>query len=164
MKLTWDVRALLKNGLQHLREIRDAPHAVAGGVAVGFFYGFTPLLGVKTLLSIATAWIFRYSRLSAAIAVSLHDLTLPVWPMVLRWEYQLGYWVLNHPHQFPPALHVGELHLQDLFTWHASQVLLRTVVGSLIIGVPIAIVTYWVVLRLLGRYERTHDRHLQPPP
>jgi len=35
-----------------LLAIRDTPEAIAGGVAIGIFFGFTPLFGLKTLLAI----------------------------------------------------------------------------------------------------------------
>ena len=35
-----------------LLAIRDTPEAIAGGVAIGIFFGFTPLFGLKTALTI----------------------------------------------------------------------------------------------------------------
>lgn len=164
MAFHFDLKKFFATSLQRLREIRDAPHAVAGGVAVGMFWGFTPLTGVKTLLSLGTAWVMRCSRISAVIAVSLHDIFLPVWPVILRWEYQLGYWVLSHPHQMPPAFHPHKLKLDHLMSLQTAEVVWRMFVGSIIIGVPLAALTYWITLKMLLRYERRHHTHLQPPP
>ena len=100
MKLSRTLMAFVQNRYERLKQIRDRPRAVAGGVAVGMFWGFTPLLGLKTLLSILFAWMFRCSKISAVIAVSLHDLLTPIWPIILRWEYDFGFWILNHPHHF----------------------------------------------------------------
>lgn len=150
--------------LQRLKEIRDAPHAVAGGVAIGIFWGFTPLTGLKTVLSLAVAWFLRCSRISAVIAVSLHDVLLPVWPVVLRWEYELGFWLLNHPHRWPPRLKVSELHLDHLLSRKSFWILEEMLVGSLAFGLPIAALSYFVVLRFLQRYEATRHTHLTPPP
>ena len=41
----------------HLVTIEASPHAIAVGVAIGIFFGFTPLWSLKTLLSIAVAWL-----------------------------------------------------------------------------------------------------------
>jgi uncharacterized protein (DUF2062 family) len=137
-------------------------------VAIGIFWGFTPLTGLKTLLSIATAWACRFSRLSAVIAVALHDVLLPLWPVILRWEYQLGYWICNRPHQFPPKLmgHLlgHRLNLDHLLTKKTIVILWQTMVGSLVIGIPCALLTYWLTLKLLARYEARHHVHLKPPP
>ncbi|MGZ5023286.1 MAG: DUF2062 domain-containing protein, partial [Chthoniobacterales bacterium] len=40
-----------------LIQINDTPHSVALGSAIGMFFGFTPLFGLKTLLSILVAWV-----------------------------------------------------------------------------------------------------------
>jgi uncharacterized protein (DUF2062 family) len=158
------MKAFFAKILQRLKEIRDAPHAVAGGVAIGLFWGFTPFTGLKTLLSLAGAWWFRCSRISAVIAVSLHDVLLPVWPVIIRWEYELGFWLVNSPHHWPPTLKISQLHLDHLLNRRAFWILWETFIGSLVIGVPISALSYFIVLRFLERYESSHHRHLTPPP
>jgi uncharacterized protein (DUF2062 family) len=164
MNLRFDLKGFVRRSFERLHQIRDAPHAVAGGVAVGIFWGFSPLTGLKTLLSLGTAWGLRFSRIAAVIAVSLHDVLLPLWPVILRWEYQLGYWIFSHPHRFPPKLVGHLLHWDNLFTARMATVLWKTCVGSVIIGLPFALLTYWLTLVLLARYEAKHHVHLKPPP
>jgi hypothetical protein len=111
-----------------------------------------------------TAWVVRCSKLAAVIAVAAHDVFLPIWPVVLRWEYQLGFWVLSKPHHFPPKLSQTHLHITDLFQWKTLEIVGPMMLGSCFFGVPLALVSYWIVERLLERYEHTHHRHLIPPP
>lgn len=164
MKLIARGRHLLHDTWTRLHQIKDAPHSVAGGVAIGIFWGFTPLTGLKTLFSMGTAWLVRCSKLSAVIAVTFHDILLPIWPVILRWEYQLGYWALSHPHTFPPKLSTSHLHFAELFHWKTLGVLGPMMVGSCLIGLPVSIACYWLVERFLERYEARHHRHLTPPP
>src|SRR4029453_9348134 len=58
-------------GGRHFRlvTIEDTPHSIALGVAIGIFFGFTPLWSLKTLLSIAVAWLFKSNKIAAAISV-----------------------------------------------------------------------------------------------
>src|SRR5881409_2973801 len=91
-----------------LLAIRDTPNAIAGGVAIGIFFGFTPLVGLKTLLSIFVAWLTRCNILAAAIAVTLHDVALPFMPVLFRWEYNIGYWLLSRSEE-----HTSELQSQS---------------------------------------------------
>jgi len=163
VKIRWNPKKFLHETWTRLHQLRDAPHAVAGGVAIGVFWGFTPLTVLKTLLSIFTAWVARCSKIPAVIAVSLHDVLLPVWPIILRWEYEIGYWLVNRPHHLPPKLSIGKIHVAELFQWKTLGVLWPTVVGSCVIGIPIALLTYWVVKWMLERYEAKHHRHLTPP-
>ena len=73
-----------------LMTIADTPHSIALGSAIGIFFGFTPLWSLKTLLSIAVAWIFKCNKIAAAIAVTLHDIILPLMPAIYFWQYRIG--------------------------------------------------------------------------
>jgi uncharacterized protein (DUF2062 family) len=87
-----------------LLAIRDTPEAIAGGVAIGIFFGFTPLFGLKTALTILFAWLTRSNIIAAVIASAAHDIILPLMPVIFRWEYEVGFWLLSHPHRLPPSL------------------------------------------------------------
>ena len=51
-----NLRKWFKEHSLKLLAIRDTPNAIAGGVAIGIFFGFTPLVGLKTLLSSGDTW------------------------------------------------------------------------------------------------------------
>ena len=53
-----------------LLAIRDTPQAIAGGVAIGMFFGFTPLFGLKTILAIFCAWLTGSNILAAVFGWS----------------------------------------------------------------------------------------------
>lgn len=71
-----------------LLAIRDTPEAIAGGVAIGIFFGFTPLFGLKTLSAIFFAWLTGSNILAAVISGALHDVILPFMPIIYRWDVQ----------------------------------------------------------------------------
>lgn len=142
-------KRLLRETWLRIRNLREQPRAVAGGVAIGIFWSFTPFTGLKTALSLFTAWLCGRSKLAAVAAVALHDLLFPIWPIVLRWEYQIGYWLIHRPHCFPPKLSRSHLSMAELFQWKTIGVLWPMFVGSCLIGGPIAIALYFIVLRLL---------------
>lgn len=130
--------------------IADTPHSIALGSAIGIFFGFTPLYPTKTLLSIATAWILRCNKIAAAIAVTLHDVLIFAMPAIYFAEYKAGCWIL----QRPPPLH----RVRFAFGLHAylhwsvfSRLVWPALVGSLLLAVPSAIITYLVVRMLLSR-------------
>src|SRR2546425_12270653 len=70
-----------------LLAIRDTPEAIAGGVAIGIFFGFSALFGLKTLLTILFAWLTRSNILAAVLASASHDILLPLMPVIYRFEY-----------------------------------------------------------------------------
>jgi uncharacterized protein (DUF2062 family) len=138
-----------------LLELRDTPHAIAGGVAIGMFWGFTPLFGVKTLLSLGTAWVTRCSKLAAVISVCLHDIVTPLWPILLRLEYDIGYWILSHPHRLPPKMEMHHMKLGEMLQWTTFlDVGLPLLVGSMAFAVPAAAIAYVITYAIVKRRPR----------
>jgi uncharacterized protein (DUF2062 family) len=125
------------------------------GTAVGMFFGLSPLWGLKTLLALGVARVLQSNLIAAAIAVTLHDVILPVMPLLLRWEYDLGYWLLSHPHELPPRLTLAHAKPAIWFHWSTFLTVGRPLlVGSLILAVPVAVVTYYVSLFVVERRMR----------
>lgn len=143
-----------------LAQIRDTPHAIAGGVAIGVLFGFTPLIGFKTLLAVLAAWLFRCSKLSAVLAVTLHDILLPLGPFILRWQFQIGYFLVSRPHRLPPKFSPKHFHFDFFLSWKSLRVLWPTFVGSLVVGTPIAILSYFIVLAIVNRAHAAKARQI----
>jgi len=128
----------------------DTPHSIALGSAIGIFFGFTPLWSLKTLLSIALAWICRCNKIAAAIAVTVHDVLIFVMPAIYFAEYKVGCWALRRP---PPA-HRVRFHfgLHDYLNWDVFQRLVwPAVIGSLFLAIPSAVIVYFVMRMLISR-------------
>lgn len=146
--------ASLREHARHLVQLHDTPHSIAGGTALGVFFGFTPFFGFKTLLGILAAWGFRCSRVAAAVGVALHDVVIPLMPMVLRVEYGIGCWVLSHPHHWPDKFHVDHLKIQQWLHWKVFiDVIWPTFIGSIVIGGPLSLAVFLVTLRIVRRSQ-----------
>jgi uncharacterized protein (DUF2062 family) len=138
----------------HLRlvTIEDTPHSIALGVAIGIFFGFTPLWSLKTLLSIGVAWLCKSNKIAAAISVQLHDIILPFMPAIYLWEYKVGFWVM-HGH-LPQKVSFKGLNLRDYFQWETFFTVGRPLlVGSLLIGLPSAAIVYAVCRGLITTHR-----------
>lgn len=137
-----------------LLAIRDTPDAIAGGVAIGIFFGFTPLFGLKTLSAIFFAWITRSNILAAVIAGSLHDIILPFMPFIYRWEYELGYFLLSHPHRWPASL--NRLHREGL-VWRNWTTFFGVgkplLVGGCVCATPFAILAFFLTRNIVARHQ-----------
>jgi len=128
----------------------DTPHSIALGSAIGIFFGFTPLWSLKTLLSIALAWICRCNKIAAAIAVTVHDVLIFVMPAIYFAEYKVGCWALRRP---PPA-HRVRFHfgLHDYLNWDVFHRLIwPAAIGSLFLAIPSAVIVYFVMRMLISR-------------
>jgi len=138
-----------------LLELHDTPHSIAGGVAIGMFIGFTPLFGLKTLLCLGLAVLLRCNPIAAVIAVSLHDVVTPFWPVLLKFEYDIGAHVLRFFDFSPPALADHHFHLSELMKWTTFlHVGLPLLVGSIFLSTPAAIIAYMGMLAFLQFRER----------
>lgn len=136
-----------------LLAIRDTPEAIAGGIAIGIFFGFTPLFGLKTVLTIFFAWLTRSNIIAAVIATTLHDLLLPLMPVVYVWEYKIGYWILNH--EWPERLTRVRLHWHEWRNWTTFLTVGKPLlVGSIFCGLPVALISFFVSKVIVARHQR----------
>lgn len=135
-----------------LMTIKDTPHSIALGSSIGFFFGFTPLLGLKTLLSVAFAWLFRSNKIAAALSVTLHDVVLPLMPAIYLWEYKVGMWVLHG--RVPQRAGFRHVPLREYMQWttffNVGQPLL---IGSILLAMPFTIVFYFIMRGIVARTQ-----------
>jgi uncharacterized protein (DUF2062 family) len=153
-----NLRRWLQEHSLKLLAIRDTPEAIAGGVAIGIFFGFTPQFGLKTVLSICLAWLTGSNIIAAVIAGTLHDLLLPLMPVVYVWEYKVGYWLMTNPHRWPE--HLRKVHL----AWHEWRnwtmflsVGKPLLLGSMVYGTPMALLSYFISKKIVIRHHRKRD-------
>ena len=135
-----------------LLELHDSPTSLAGGVAIGMFVGFTPLFGVKTLICLGLAYLFRCNPIAAVLAVTLHDVVTPVWPILLDIEYSIGRWVLSHFHKISAPTHLHHFHLREMLKWTTFLGMgLPLLVGSIFLSTPAAFLSYAIMLPVFKR-------------
>jgi uncharacterized protein (DUF2062 family) len=133
-----------------LMTLPDTPHSIALGSAIGMFFGFTPLFGMKTLLSITVAWLLKSNKIAAVITVTLHDLLLPLVPAMFLWQYKLGMWALYG--RVPQRAGFRRVPLWDYMEWTTFLTVGRPIlVGSLFFAVPAAVLIYFGLRAVLIR-------------
>jgi uncharacterized protein (DUF2062 family) len=135
--------------------LQDTPHSIAGGLAVGMFFGVSPLWGLKTLFTLGTSTVLRVNPLAAFISLTLHDFLTPFVPLTLRLQYDLGYFLLSHPHALPPNLHLTELTPEAFLKWTTLfEQGLPLLVGSMAVAVPSTIATYFIALWFFQKRQK----------
>lgn len=115
---------------RHVLRFDDPPWRLALSLAVGVFISFTPFYGLQTLLSIGVAVVCRLNR-AATVA---------------------GAW-LNLP-WFAPLIYAGAVKVGGAVVPGLEGVRglsIALMVGSTLLGVVAASVTYVVALRVLSR-------------
>lgn len=139
-----------------LMEIQDSPHAIALGIAIGIFWGFTPMYGLKTLLTFITAVGFRANKIAAVLAVSLHDLLFPIFPIVFELEYLMGEHVLRFFGVQVRPEHMHHMHLKEMMNWttfvNVGEPLL---IGTFLFGLLVSPLVYYAMRAFIEVTRRT---------
>jgi uncharacterized protein (DUF2062 family) len=151
MKLSLNPKELLRR----FTEIDDTPHAIALGSAIGMFWGFTPLYGLKILLTLVTARMVRGHMVAAAIAVTVQDVFLPVMPFILIFQLEMGNHLLGR-RTAGGAMDLRAFKLEDLLQWTTYlREAFPFLLGALIIGALAGAVTYAGVYYWAGGRRRS---------
>jgi uncharacterized protein (DUF2062 family) len=145
--------------MHELLDAKDAPHAVAGGTSIGVFFGFLPIFGMKTLGAMGISLMTRCSVVASVIGVSLHDLFLPLWPLVLRYQFQIGFWILSNPHHFAPPLTRQDFKFSEILQWdNFVDIGLPLLVGGVIFARPVSLISYGAVLIIMQKRAARRKR------
>lgn len=131
--------------------LRGTPEQISLGLSLGIFVGMTPFLGVHTIISVALASLFKWSKITAAIGVMItNPLTAP---LIYPATYKLGAMVtlFSNPSQwskiFEPGGVIGLMK-------SSPMIFINLFVGGVIIGLPLSFVSYYVAMYALSRARR----------
>jgi uncharacterized protein len=157
-------RALVRRWLDALLHIADTPERTAAAFALGVFFGFSPFLGLHTLLGIAVAFLLNLNRVAVLIGVYANL------PWIIAPYYAFVTMVVGAPitrHKIPPGFksQIAALFQLSLFHgefWHRLIVIMRPwfwpyTVGSMIGAVVLGAVAYPLALAFVTSQRRIHD-------
>lgn len=132
--------------------LSGSPHVIAIGFACGAASSCTPFVGFHFLVGFLLAYIARGNMLASALGTSIgNPLTFPfIWAST----YKLGHFLLNSD-KVPGD--VTELSFKGHF-WEKSfdslwPLLKPMLVGSIPIGLSMAVVSYFVVFYTVKSYQ-----------
>jgi uncharacterized protein len=154
-------RAALRQLLRRLLHTRDTPERTAAAYALGVFWGYSPLLGLHTVLGVGSAFALRLNRVAAVLGVYSN---LP-WTMAPYYTLATvaGAALLGVP--VPDGL-IADIRLAlNEFTARNVGRLLDTlapllwafVVGSTLGAILASTVAYWLALSFIRARRRRQD-------
>lgn len=153
----WSPRALLRTVLS----LDDTPHAKALGVAIGMFLAMTPTVGLQIVIVLTLAFLarglFRFN-IPAAIATVYVSNPLTI-PLIYWADYKVGTLFVDATVDKAAFLRIleyeGWAEWWDAFTALFVQVGAPLLVGSLVVAVPIGLMTYPAMLWVFSKNEKT---------
>jgi hypothetical protein len=159
-------RAILRKWMEALLHIHDTPQRTAAAFAVGVFFGFSPFLGLHTLLALGVAFIFNLNRVAVLVGVYSN---LP-W-IIGAWYAGMtafGAWLMGAPVPKGLGTMLRQVFALSLFTvafWREVAHKMRPLfwpyfVGSLIGAVVLSIVAFYLTRGFIERYKHLQEvRH-----
>jgi uncharacterized protein (DUF2062 family) len=123
---------------------------IAGGFALGLFISFIPL-PCQTILALVLAFLFRLNKVATLVGVHLHLAIFPIIPVVFFTEYHLGRFLFPYGHT--PELKPYHFELLTLLN-RGWPILRATLLGAVVLGIPIAILGFFGVRQAASRWKR----------
>jgi uncharacterized protein (DUF2062 family) len=144
--------------LNQLLHTHDTPTRTAAAYAVGVFFGFSPFLGLHTILGIVVAFAFNLNRVAVLLGVYSN---LPwILPAYYTLATMLGAAILNV--DIPPGLLKDFREALTDASWGEFRSLMKTLspllwsyaLGSTLGGIFLALAAYQASLTMIVAHRR----------
>ena len=161
-------RQMVRRWLDSLLHVNDTPERTAGAFALGVFLGFSPFLGLHTIVAIVLAFFLNMNRVAVLLGVYSN---LP-WIIAPYYAFttMLGAAILRttpRPDLQERLVDLFQISITTRAFWvdlvHLVRPLLWSyTIGSLIGASLLAAIAYRVALEFVVR-RRRHAAHVRPP-
>ena len=156
-------RALIRRWLDALLHIEDTPERTAAAFALGVFFGFSPFLGLHTVLAVIAAFLLNLNRVAVLLGVYSN---LP-WIIGPYYAFATMAGARITGHKLPPGLKsqlgaLFELTVFDTEFWRRLITILKPLlwpytVGSTFGAIVLAALAYPLALAFVTSRRRIHD-------
>src|SRR4029450_8279792 len=141
-----------------LLHTHDTPKRTALAYAVGVFFGFSPFLGLHTILGLVVAFAFNLNRV--AVLLGVYSNLAWLLPAYYTWATMLGATILNV--DVPPGLLKDFREALTDASWGEFRSLAKTLtpllwsyaLGSTIGGIALAIAAYRASLTMIVAHRK----------
>ncbi|MGD9384677.1 MAG: DUF2062 domain-containing protein [Desulfobacterales bacterium] len=131
-------------------KIRGNPKEIALGFSLGIFIGLTPTMGIQLPIALFTASLIKWNKIAALTGVWI---TNPVSaPFIYGATYLVGSKIIGVEKAFTvPGVLDFELLQRTLEK--APEILFCMTIGGIIIGLPLALFSYYLSFSVVKRYQ-----------
>lgn len=129
-----------------LLSIKASPEKISRGYALGVFLGTTPFIGTKVVLALCITSLFKWSKAASVIGVyHINILTAPFFYSISFYIGRLATGCDNNL-VIPDKMNSHAV----LSTFYGSwEILFSFLIGGLILGIPLAGISYYLSYRFL---------------
>ncbi len=130
-----------------------SPREIALALALGVWIGVSPFWGFHTLMAIGLSIVFRLN----AAAVLLGTMISNPWcaPVIIIMSLELGVLLLRKDPSFLSLERISQFIAHPTWDKAYQELLVPYLVGSLVLGTTIALLTFWISLWVARRAVRS---------
>src|SRR3954463_1061004 len=92
---------MFRTAFRRLLAIDDPPERTALAFSIGVFIGFSPFLGLHTILATLLAFIFKFNKIAIYTGTFINNPFLTLVPIIIV-SYGVGAFILGRPLGIPP--------------------------------------------------------------
>lgn len=140
--------------------IEGDPRNIALGFSLGLFIGMTPTMGFQMAIAVCLAIPLKWNKLSAAAGVWITN------PVSAPFIYWVNYVVGKKTFHIQIAQRcIGDPSARSLLDLvkETPDILLAMTLGGIVVGLPLAVLGYYVCYALISRYQRRKHLHRKTP-
>jgi len=145
---------MLRSALRNLFNLDDPPERTALAFAIGAFIGFSPLLGLHTILAASISVVWRLNKVAVMTGSFLNN----PWTMapIVAASWAIGSLIIGSPPVELPQAGLSAILTTEFWILIAAQwrQLLPFALGSVILSTTAAAVSYPLMLYSLRTYRR----------
>jgi uncharacterized protein (DUF2062 family) len=141
--------AHIKRIYDRFLKIRGTPREIALGFALGLFISFTPTMGFQIVLGVFIASLLQWSKISAAIGVQVTN------PITAPFIYSATYFMGSKIMGLETPLILTDMSVDALWAMlkQAPGIFAAMTIGGILVGLPSAVIGYFVVYQIMSRYQ-----------
>ena len=150
--------AMIRSAIRNLLNLDDPPERTALAFAIGTFIGFSPLLGLHTILVAVVSVVWRLNKL-AVLTGSFLSNPWTIAPIVGA-SWAIGRLIIGSPPVELPQASLSALFTTEFWRLITAQwrQLLPYGVGATILSIVCSVISYPLMLYILRHYRRAYLR------
>jgi hypothetical protein len=149
--------APFKRAYDRFLRIRGNPREIALGLAMGIVIGMTPLLGLHTIIAIFIAALFKWNKISAVIGVYITNPFTA--PFIYTATFYTGSKIMGNGNTFSLPQEEGLTGFLSILL-KAPDIFWKMLLGGFLLGLPLAVLGYYISFDILVRYQEDIKRKL----
>jgi uncharacterized protein (DUF2062 family) len=146
------MRSALRRAYERFIRIRGDPKDICFGLALGIFLGISPLFGFQLILAVLIAALLKWNKIAAAMGTLISN------PLTTPFIYPFAYFVGSSVMGTTTRGHLvipRDLATAGRMLEEAPHLLLALTLGTVLIGLPLAVLGYFLSYAALIRYRET---------